>query len=232
MLSNPQTLLRTLVDQEKKQPDKIVLALNNDIDKLRKKLRAYPHKEKRLYELLGNEAVTKEYVLDAVKKLKQERLNDERQLQLLLQTRNEATRADHIKLRLSEASGKKYMDLVTQYDWNSTLYPMPPEGVSQDDRVEQILRKRSLFESINLKVLADPKGYEFKFTLDGTIVSTTDKDELSSFEDQLEDFEERHPDISVKDMLDSKKTVEENMPFTTKVNHLKRNLATTVQTWA
>ncbi|MFC2041888.1 recombinase family protein [Chloroflexota bacterium] len=227
MLSSPLTLLRTLTNENSQQPDKIVMSLTNQIDKLRKKLKAYPHKEKTLYELLTHEAVTKEYVLDTVNKLKQERLNDENQLQLLLKTRKESTRGDRLTCNLTEASGRKFRQLVFDYDQRSLLY-RPPD-YNED---EQLLRKRSLFEYIKLKVLADPKAYQFNFTLDGTIVSTTDTDELSSFEDELDDFEKLHPDISVKDLLDTNKLIPENTPFAKKVNQLKQDLVTIERTWA
>jgi site-specific DNA recombinase len=232
MLSSPLTLLRTLLDRDRQQPDKIVQALNKQINDLRKKIKAYPRKEKTLFELLPYENVTKDYVLDVVNKLKQERLDDERQLQLLLETRKEATSADHLTFRLSEASGRKFQQLVHDYDWNRTLYPFPPDGIPEDDVHEALLRKRSLFEAINLKVLADPTSFQFNFTLDGTIVSTTDASELASFEDQLEEFEKLHPDISVKDLLDKTKLLPETTPFAKNVNQLKQNLATIERTWA
>ncbi len=230
MLSSPLTLLRTLINENEDQSHKIIQSLNKDIDKLRKNLNAYPRKEKTLYDLLTSEAVTKDYVLDAVNKLKKERLNDERQLKLLLLSRKEAARANHLTLKLTQASFKKFTELVHEYDWQSMLYPYPHD--TQDDLAEQLSRKRNLFTSIKLKVLADPKGYEFNFTLDGTIISTTYTDELSSFEDELEDFEERHPDISIKDLLDTSKLLQENTPFAEKVNKLKQNLVTIEQTSA
>lgn len=110
------------------------------------------------------------------------------------------------------------------------LYPYP--YATQDDLAEQLSRKRNLFNSIRLKVLADPKGYEFNFTLDGAIISTRYADELSSFEDELKDFEERHPDISLKDLLDTNKLIQENTPFAEKVNKLKQDLVTIEQTSA
>jgi len=72
----------------------------------------------------------------------------------------------------------------------------------------------------------------FTFTLDGTIISTKYTDELSSFEDDLEEFEQRHPDISIKDLLDNNKLLPENTPFAKKVNQLKQDLVTIEQTWA
>jgi len=122
----------------------------------------------------------------------------------------------------------KFRDLVFQYDWQSMLYPYPHDV--EDPLAEQFTRKRNLLESINLKILADPQGYEFSFTLDGTIVSTTSSDELSSFEDALENFEKRHPDILIKDLLDTDKLLQEDTPFARKVNQLKQNLVTIERT--
>jgi site-specific DNA recombinase len=230
MLSNPLTPLRTLINDDEGQSHRIIQSLNKDIDKLRKNLKSYPRKEKSLYELLSSEAVTKDYVLDAVNKLKQQQLNDERQLKLLVLSRKEATKASHLSLNLTQASGMRFRDLVCQYDWQSTLYPQPHD--TQDDIAEQFTRKRNLFESINLKILADPQGYEFTFSLDGSIVSTRSSDELSCFEDDVEDFQERHPDILIKDLLDTDRLLQEDTPFARKVNELKRNLVTIERTSA
>ena len=230
MLSNPLTLLRTLINDTEGQSERIIQSLNKDIDKLRKNLKTYPRKEQSLYGLLSSEAVTKDYVLEAVNKLKQQRLNDERQLKLLLLSRKEAAQAAHLSLNLTEGSGRKFRDLVYQYDWQSMLYPYPHD--TQDNAAEQLARKRSLFQSINLKILANAQSYEFSFTLDGTIVSTASSDELSSFEDDLEDFEERHPDMSIKDLLDTDKLLQEDTAFARKVNRLKQNLVTIERTSA
>ena len=230
MLSSPLTLLRTLINENKDHSHEIIQSLNKNIAKLRKNLNTYPRKEKALYDLLTSDAVTKDYVLDAVNKVKKQRLNDERQLKLLLLSRKEATRSNHLKLTLTQASAKRFMQLVHEYDWQSMLYPYPHDF--EDNEAEQFARKRKLFESIKLNVLADPKGYEFTFTLDGTIISTTYSDELSSFEDDLEDFEQRHPDISIKDVLDTNKTFQENTPFAEKVNKLKQDLVTIERTSA
>lgn len=103
MLSSPLTLLRTLINENEDQSHKIIQSLNRDIDKLRKNLNTYPRKEKTLYDLLASEAVTKDYVLDTVNKLKKQRLNDERQLKLLLLSRKEAAQANHLTLKLTQA---------------------------------------------------------------------------------------------------------------------------------
>jgi hypothetical protein len=233
MLSSPLTLLRTLTDENHQQPDKVVLSLNKEIDKLRKKLKAYPAKEKSLIGLLPHEAVTKDYVLDAINKLKQERLNDERQLESLLECRKEATQADHLKLKLSEVSVNKWSDL--NYDPEEFENFIPATGeiypLDKHQLTAQLNTKRGLLESIHLKVTADPKSYQFNFTLDGKVISTTDANELSSFEDELKRFEEQHPNVSVKDLLDTNKLLPEDTHFAKKVNQLKQNLVTIERTW-
>jgi site-specific DNA recombinase len=225
MLSDPLTLLRTLNTENHHQPDKYIDQLTKQINDLRKKLKAYPLKEKNLYDLLSHESVTKEYVLETIDKLKQERLDNERHLQSMLSSRKEATRSDRLELRLSQASALEFMKFAHDYDPQSFLYP--PSEPSKED---QLVKKRDRLASIKLKVLADPKGYEFSFTLDGTIISTTDANE--SFEDELEEFEDQHPDISVRDLLDTNKPLPGDTPFVQKVNKLKQNLATIERTSA
>ena len=117
------------------------------------------------------------------------------------------------------------MELVHEYEPESLLYPYPHE-VS-----EELSRKRKLLESIKLEVVAGPEGYGFNFTLEGTMISSSDNDDLSLFEEAVADFEERHPDISVKELLDKNEVVREDLPFGKRVKQLKENLATIEQTW-
>jgi site-specific DNA recombinase len=71
MVSSPLTLLSHLTDvdtvgrKQLKQGDPLQV-LEKQISQLRRKLKAYPAKEKRLYSLLTHEAVTKDLVLDEV----------------------------------------------------------------------------------------------------------------------------------------------------------------------
>ncbi|MFC1988094.1 hypothetical protein ACFLVH_06140 [Chloroflexota bacterium] len=152
----------------------------------------------------------------------------------MLATRKEATQADRLKLKLSDVSFNKFMDLSDEPEENENLIPATGEIYPLDAHqlATQLNRKRSLFEAIHLKVTADPKGYQFKFTLDGKIISTADEDGLSAFNDELKKFEEQHPDVSVKDLLDNNKLLPEDTPFAQKVNQLKQDLVTIEQTWA
>lgn len=243
MLSNPRTVLRTITEENKKKPEKIVAMLNKQINQLRKKLKTYPIKERKLYDLLAHEAVTKDYVLDTITKLKQESLNDEIQLKSLLVSRKEATQADHLRLKLSRFSFNKFSKLLYEYELrdldkssDSKSEEPPPLYLSPAQITKQFARKlslkRSLFEAIRLKVQADQKSYQFTIALDGHIISTTEAHELSAFDDELRRFEKKHPDVSVKDLLDNPKLLPEDTPFVQKLNQLKQNLVTIEQTSA
>jgi len=235
MLSSPLTLLRTLNNQTYQEPDKVSIQLTKQINNLRKKLKAYPRKEKTLYDLISNELVTKDYVLDTINKLKHEQLNAQHQLKLLLQTRKETQRNNLNTLQLSTVCLDKLRQLDQYFPFSDTVFTPDMDDFEKklDEHIAEVFqRRRLLFESINLKILADPTGYEFTFTLDGAILSTKDSDDLSFFDDELRDFEELHPDISIQELLDPKKTLPENTSFAKKVNQLKRNLVTTEQTSA
>lgn len=227
MLSSPLTLLRTLMNENEDQSGNVIQTLDRDIDKLRKNLKSYPRREQRLYDLLSSEAVTKDLVLDAVNKLKQERSNDERQLKSLIVSRKEAAQSKHLTLRLGHASFRKLTELVHEYDSQSLLYPYPDQS-----QAEELAKKRGLFASISLEVRADPEGFEFDFTLNSTMISTRQSDEHSLFEEQLEDFQERHPEISLEDLLDPNNLVHEDTPFAREVNKLKADLVTIERTSA
>jgi hypothetical protein len=235
MLSNPLTILKTLTDEKHQDPNDVVILLNDQIEKLRKKLKSYPSKEKNLYNLLSNEAVTKDYVLDTVTKLKQERLIDEQQLQDLLNSRNEATQSNRLRLKLSQVSFNKLSELIYDLEWKGFDPIIDPDDeeapcLEVDDLKKLLERKRNFLESIRLAVVADPQNYQFNITLDGKIISTKDNDELISFNDELKNFEKQHPDISVKDLLDENKPIPEHTLFAEKVNQLKQNLVTIEQT--
>ncbi|MFU8796495.1 MAG: hypothetical protein ACNA7X_04295, partial [Dehalococcoidia bacterium] len=231
MLSSPLTMLKTLMTENQDQPASIIQSLDRDIDKLRKKIKTYPRKEQNLYDLLSSDAVTKDYVLDALNKLKHQRSSDQHQLKQLIIQRNQASQADHLKVTLSEASGKKFMQFVSDYQPESLLYP-PPEVDDPDYAQQQFARKRDLLSSIKLKVLADPDTFEFDFTLDGVMHSTRYVDDHDSFTDQLDEFQQQHPGVSVRDLLDPNTVLQEDSPFATRVNRLKGNLVTIEQTSA
>ena len=231
MLSSPLTLLKTLMSEDQEKPATLIQSLDRDINKLRKKIKTYPLKEQNLYDLLSSDAVTKDYVLEAVNKLKQQRSSDEHQLKQLITQRHHASQADHLKVTLLEASGKKLMQFVSDYQPESLLYP-PSEVDDPDYAQQQFARKRDLLSSINLKVLADRDTFEFDFTLDGVIHSTRYAEQHDSFNDQLDEFQRNYPGVSVRDLLDPNTVLQEDSPFARRVNRLKGNLVTIEQTSA
>jgi hypothetical protein len=184
-------------------------------------LKAYPTKEKNLIDLMNHEAVTKDYVLESINKQKQERLNDERQLNQLLATRKETSKADHITVKLSELSEQLRKEAL-QAQQAST------------EPTDNLEMKRGLLDSLHLKIVVqpDPKSYQFSFKLGGQIISTLDADDEALFNKALKDFEQQHPDITIEDLLDFNKQLPGNSPFAQSVNQVKRNLVTIEQTSA
>ncbi len=226
MITSPLTILSTLTDVgvadlRQSQQSNLLPLLEKQISQLRRKLKAYPRKEKSLYDLLSHEAVTKDYVLDTVNKLKQERSNDERQLNELLATRNEATKADQVTIKLSDLSeGLRSKALESQQD-----SPNP---------TDELEKKRSILEKLRLAVSVQPSTltYQFTFKLGGQIISTADADNEALFNQALKEFEKQHPDITIDDLLDFNKQLPEDTPFAKVVNQVKRNLVTIEQTSA
>ena len=216
LLSSPLTILSLLTEleaTERKQSNKsdLLSVLEKQISQIRRKLKTYPIKERSLYSLLSYESVTKDYVLDEVNKLKQNRLKDERHLHELLATRKETTRANHVTVRLSELSDSLKTKAMQ----------------SQQPSLEE---KRELLDCLQLNVIADPQSYQFSFKLSGQIISTVDSDDESSFNQSLKDFEQKHPDIFIDDLLSINKQLPDDTPFARAVNQVKNNLVTIEQT--
>jgi hypothetical protein len=193
--------------------------LDKQIRQLRKKLKTYPAKERKLYDLLPHEAVTKDYVLDAVNKLKQERVNDERQLQQLLATRKDATRTENFNFKLSELSEELRSKALQSHQ----LAPNPTDDLNN---------KRKLLDSLRFEVVADAQSYQLSFKLGGQIISTADAANETYFNQALKDFEQQYPDTDITDLLDIKKQLSEDTSLGRIVNRMKQNLVTIEQTWA
>ena len=113
MMTSPQTVLKTLTDKSQQQPDNIISLLNKQIDQLRKKLKTYSSKEKNLYDLMGHEAVTGDYVLESVEKLRQERESRNATIQQI---------ADATQIRLD------YLEALERNEFHAL--PGPAFGIS------------------------------------------------------------------------------------------------------
>ncbi|MGB2799711.1 MAG: hypothetical protein WBC82_07715 [Dehalococcoidia bacterium] len=138
-------------------------------------------------------------------------------------------------MALSALSFNTHSHFISQYEWEGFEPICPGDGapyLDASDLAEQLKRKRTFLEALRLEVKATPYEYSFKFTLDGKVVSSADADKLASFNEELEIFEAQHPDITVKDLLDTKKALPEETPFAEKINQFKNNLVTIARTWA
>jgi len=80
-------------------------------------------------------------------------------------------------LKLNEVSFNKLSEPIHENEWGGfdpIIDPKCEEAPyhDQDELTKQLAMKRSLLESVRLKVTADPKSFQFNFTLDGKIIST------------------------------------------------------------
>jgi site-specific DNA recombinase len=163
MLSHPKTILNLIAsfdefEHQKSEQEDILPVIDKQIEQLRKRLKTYPAKETNLYDLLSHDAVTKDLLLDAINKLKRERLNDQHQLKDLLSTREQA-KSKWTKLELDELT-----NIIVSEILNSTNN----KGIPTDN----LLQKRRLLEGIRLEIIADPHNYQFNFKLGGFLIST------------------------------------------------------------
>ena len=224
MITSPLTVLSLFSDikiAERAQPQKkgILLSLDKEINHFRRKLKAYPDKEKNLYDLLSHESITKDYVLEAVSKLKNERINDERQLKDLLSTRKEMSRANQVTIKLSEVSE----ELRT-----NALYIQQ----TSPETTENIEEKRRILEDLHLKIVVNSKPLDYKltFSLYGQIISTEESETEATFSRLFNEYAQEHPDINFDDYVDPGKPLPGNSPFAQSINRAKNNLVTIEQT--
>ena len=120
----------------------------------------------------------------------------------------------------------EYRIVDTMRDGDDALYQVPVS-------ISEIhANRRLLLESINLRILADRKSFSFNFTLQGNLISSAQEEEFSSFEKEMRDFEQQHPDVAIQDFLDTKRALPKETPFAEKVNQFKNDLVTTARTWA
>jgi len=184
MLSHPNTIMKLIADfqvSENEKPDHedILPIIEKQIEQLRKKLKTYPAKERTLYELLSHEAVTKDYVLDTINELKQERLNHQQELNNLLLAREQA-KSNWTKLEFDE---------LTNIVVSEILSSTHTTGVPTDN----LLEKRKLLEAIRLEITADPDNYQFSFRLGCYLISsenyyrpdTVTEDELAELREKF-----------------------------------------------
>jgi site-specific DNA recombinase len=221
MLTSPITVLTLLTDigsieRQKSKQSNTSQVLDKQIKNLRRKLKAYPAKEKTLYSLLTQESITKEYVLDEVNKLKKNLSKDQKELDSLLSNRKQSTNDDDISVKLSELSEAFRLNAS---EFNS-------------DPLVGIQNKRAFMNTLGLKVIIDPVSgdYEFSFRLIGEIIKSSEAHVDQLFNKELQEFEKQHPEFNIEDLLDLNKQLPGDSVFASYANEVKQNLVTREQT--
>ena len=208
-MSSPLTLLSVFTDTNYDSRRNILPLLDRQIKQLRNKLKTYPTKEKNLYDLLLHESVTKDYVLDAVNKLKQSQQEDERQLKQLLESHKKSAQAQQITVKLTEFS-----DSIRN-------------NFSADISLEE---KRTMLKGLSVKILACPSNYRFTCFIDAELTSDYDENLESAFYEKVKQLEEQHPEVNFGDLIDHSKQLPEDTFIGLTSNQIKKNLVTIERT--
>ena len=211
LLSSPLTLLSMFTDMNYDSRRNILPMLDRQIKQLRNKLKTYPTKEKNLYDLLLHESVTKDYILEAVNKLKQSQQEDERQLKQLLEFHKKSAQTQQITVKLTEFS-----DAIR----NSF-----PGNISLEE-------KRAMLEALQVEILAWPGKYRFTCFIDAELTSDYDEELESAFSEKVKELEEKHPEINFGDLIDHSKQLPEDTFIGRTANQNKKNLVTIERTSA
>ena len=208
LLSSPLTLLSMFTNMNYDSRRSIVPILDRQIKQLRNKLKTYPTKEKNLYELLSHESVTKDYVLDAVNKLKQSQQEDERQLKQLLESRKQSAPAQQITVKLTEFSDA----IRNRFSDNISLE-----------------EKRTMLEALQVKILAYPGNYRFTCFIDAELTSDYDEELESAFSQKVKELEQQHPELNFGDLIDHSKQIPQDTAIGRVSNQTKKKNLVTIE---
>ncbi|MFC1968934.1 recombinase family protein [Chloroflexota bacterium] len=200
LYSSPLTLLSMFTNLNYDSKQSILPLLDRQIKRLRNKLKTYSTKEKNLYDLLSNEAVTKDYVIDAVNKLKLRQQEDEHQLKQLLESRKQHGNAIKITGKLTELS--------------DALQNSLSDNMSLDE-------KRITLESLGVMIQAWPGDYKFTCFIDAELTSDYDQELESAFYEEAKKLEAKHPELTIGDLFDYNTQVPDDTLLGQAINKIK-----------
>lgn len=147
MISDENILAMSSYTNPNKQKDNLLEILDNDIKKLRLKLKSYPKRESNLIELLSQDAITKSILLEKINNLKNEKTKDEKLLKELLLSKTEAINSGKQQIILGELSKQIQ------------------KALNKPQKIKTIEDKRKLFELLNLQVKASKDFWDLSIDI-------------------------------------------------------------------
>lgn len=135
VLSEPEIVLAGISEQL--EPERAVsgTSLEEEIQKLKRRLKSYDPQEKRLIQMLRYEEVTQDILLDEINRLKKERESDKQQLENYIFTKERIANLEKAELKLKDYCQRLHGDL--------------------DNATHQY--KREILEMLAIKVTATPE---------------------------------------------------------------------------
>jgi site-specific DNA recombinase len=193
MITDEDILAISTYTNPDKQKNNLLEILDNDIKKLRVKLKAYPKRESNLIELLSQDAITKSILLEKINNLKNEQIQDEKLLKDLLSSKTDATNSVKQQIVLGELSKQIQ------------------KALNKPQKIKTIEAKRKLFELLNLQVKANKESWSFSIELHAEKIylyshdiydldkTMTEEEKIQTYEEQLSLYREnikRHPEYN------------------------------------
>lgn len=102
VLSEPEIVLAGISEQLESERDVSGTSLDEEIQKLKRRLKSYDPQEKRLIQMLRYEEVTQDTLLDEINRLKKERESDKQQLENYIYTRERIANLEKAELKLKD----------------------------------------------------------------------------------------------------------------------------------
>jgi len=190
-----------------KTPGQLIPIIDRQIKAMHARLNTYAPREKNLIHLYAEEHITKEFLLEEVRKIRQRETDDKHQIDHLLETRSRATAAAKFTLKLSEHAEKLKAALPQT---------LTPEA------------KKEFIGLYGLRVEATPGKYSFccyaDYKLDNEVLHSDQYDEqlLAQFQQELRELETQHPDLSMANFVDYAKELPDDHRLGKIINHIKK----------
>ncbi len=138
VLSEPEIVLAGISEQLESERAVSGTSLEEEIQKLKRRLKSYNPQEKRLIQMLRYEEVTQDTVLDEINRLKKERESDKQQLESYIFTRERIASLEKAELQLKDYCQRLHgnLDNATYQDKREILEMLAIKVTTTPERID------------------------------------------------------------------------------------------------
>ena len=138
VLSEPEIVLAGISEQLESERAVPGTSLDEEIQKLKRRLKSYDPQEKRLIQMLRYEEVTQDILLDEINRLKKERESDKQQLENYMFTRERIANLQKAELQLKDYCQRLHsnLDNATYHDKREILEMLAIKVTATPERID------------------------------------------------------------------------------------------------